>query len=433
MIVVEVGHEHQKYRIYKDLISYYSEYFRNALKEPWREAEDRVVELPDIEPQVFDIFVDWLYSQKVPEKNTHWVAPTENMKDNSTEHVQMAEILVIKTYVFADRFLVPTFRCAIYNHFAASLIKDCIPPYYEVIIFAFENLTEKSAMLDLLVGIHCAFWDESCDTESNGELELRKDLPTDFLLRVMIRSSKMKDKDKAKSLVECGCHNERPKAREGCESCRPEEKVEESKEEEAQADGQNQDDTTQANNGAAANASQVVNGDTNGVGADDETLDNDEAAADGTPTNNAAQVGDGPQPGGVEAGTEGTSSNTVNDGERANGAPQDSARAPANEPVQPSDVPEGGTIQVDGEQAADNPDQANDSTQNRDGSGTAQISNVTTEIATIATHINAVPQDEAVVEGNEAGPSNHEAVIPPGSQPNYETRTNVASTPAAVA
>jgi len=63
MITIDVGPDHQKYRIYKELISYYSEYFRNALKKPWKEADDRIVELPDIEPQVFDVFVDWYECQ----------------------------------------------------------------------------------------------------------------------------------------------------------------------------------------------------------------------------------------------------------------------------------------------------------------------------------------------------------------------------------
>jgi hypothetical protein len=319
MIVVDVGPDHQKYRIYTELISYYSEYFRNALKKPWKEADDRVVELPDIEPQVFDVFVNWLYSQKVPEKNRHWIERTDETKHNKNcpSHCEQVEMLILKTYVFADRFLIPKFRCAIYNYLAASLTKDAIPPYYEVIIFAFGNLTEKSPMLDLLVGLHCAFWDENCDTESNGELELRKELPVDFFLRVMIQSSKMKDKELVKSLVECGCHNKQPTEREGCESCRPEEKVEE---EETPADSEIQGaDATQNNNGATADVAQATEETVavEGGQAGNETATSGTSSGDGTQVGNSAQGYEAVQSNETEGAAEGTS---ANDGEQAPGA-----------------------------------------------------------------------------------------------------------------
>lgn len=231
--------------------------------------------------------------------------------------MQQVEILIVKTYVFADRFLTPKLRCAIYNHLAASLIKDAIPPYYEVIIFAFENLTEKSPMLDLLVGVHCAFWDENCDTESNGELDLRKELPVDFFLRVMIQSSKMKDKEKAKNLVECGCHKAEPTEREGCESCRSEDKVEEAASGEAQAGV-----TAQANDGAAADTNQD-SGEADEIEPADGDQEGDEAVADVTASGDGvlvadeAQSSDAVQPVEVEVAAGGT---IANDEERGNGA-----------------------------------------------------------------------------------------------------------------
>lgn len=337
MIVVEVGPNRQRYRVYKELISFYSEYFRNALKEPWKEAEDRLIELPDIEPQVFDIFVDWLYTQKVPEKNRFWVAPTETLKANSTEHVQLAEILVMKTYVFADRFLVPKLRCAIYNYFAASLTKDSIPPYYEAIIYAFNNLTEKSAMLDLLVGLHCAFWDESCDTESNGEVDMRKDLPIDFLLRVMIQSSKMKDKERAKSMVECGCHKEKAKNREGCDSCRPEEKVEEEAATEAEGSGAQNGNNAQAGGGDEADAGQ----NDEEAGADGDGEEEEDEAGDGPSADEGAQASNSAQ----HAEGEG-SEPSANDAQPSTSAPQPGPEMETAGQPQESSPPETDTNQA---------------------------------------------------------------------------------------
>jgi hypothetical protein len=352
MIVVSVSQTHQKYRIYKDLIAYYSEYFCNALKKPWKEAEDRLIELPDIDPQVFDIFVDWLYTQKVPEKNRHWIKPTDDMKSNSTRHVQLVENLIVRTYVFADRFLAPKFRCAIYNHFAASLVKDAIPPYYEVIIFAFENLSEKSAMLDLLVRVHCAFWDESCDTETNGELELRKELPVDFFLRAMVVSSRMKDKEKARSLVECGCHREKATDREGCASCRPEEEKIEEEEEEGNTEGVDQ---------AGADAT---------AGADEDGAEADEA--DENEDGNGAAVGTTASSGGAQAADATTSSGgtQVPGATASTGAAQSASGAQSDDTAQPVTAPQNAEETT-----------ANDGTQTNDTTAPAVIAGGTAETA----------------------------------------------------
>ncbi|KAF2690839.1 hypothetical protein K458DRAFT_426270 [Lentithecium fluviatile CBS 122367] len=461
MIVVSVGPTQQKYRIYKDLISFYSEYFRNALKEPWKEAEDRVIELPDIEPQVFDVFVDWLYSQKVPEKNKQWVEPTDKIKSNSTEHVQLAEQLVMKTYVFADRFM------------------DCIPPYYEVIIYAFDNLTEKSAMLDLLVGLHCAFWDESCDTESNGELELRKELPVEFLLRVMIRSSKMKDKEKAKSLVECGCHREKAKDREGCESCRPEEKVEENKEdEEAPADGEAQnDEAAQANDGEEDDAEVEAEpeADAEGDEADDGAQEDDEATTDGNATGGDLQEGNGAPANSAEGSGEGTSGN---DGGLTGGAPQASSETPAsgmpevsgappadgtsqvdgepqsndagqtatgertNEPVQAGTSSDGGDTRPKGEgpskdkaqtstteQATSNASGVQAARAGGDSATAPQPNDVPVEAATTTTQTEAVPQGETTVTTDGSSSSNDAAAAAENSRLNDESRESATNAP----
>jgi hypothetical protein len=45
---------------------YYSEHFRKALSGPWKEAEELAIYLNDVEPAVFSMFVEWLYTQRLP-------------------------------------------------------------------------------------------------------------------------------------------------------------------------------------------------------------------------------------------------------------------------------------------------------------------------------------------------------------------------------
>ena len=49
-MILEIGPKHIKYCIHKALLVHHSEYFRNALKGPWKEAEEGVIRLEDVEP-----------------------------------------------------------------------------------------------------------------------------------------------------------------------------------------------------------------------------------------------------------------------------------------------------------------------------------------------------------------------------------------------
>jgi hypothetical protein len=64
IVTIEVGPDHRKHYIYKALLTHYSEYFRKALKEPSKEADrDGITVLDDVEPGVFNFFVQWLYTR----------------------------------------------------------------------------------------------------------------------------------------------------------------------------------------------------------------------------------------------------------------------------------------------------------------------------------------------------------------------------------
>jgi hypothetical protein len=65
VVAIAIGPEKKLYHIHKDLFCHHSEYFRTAYNGRWKEAEDGVV-LEDVEVEIFNIFVHWLYAQKLP-------------------------------------------------------------------------------------------------------------------------------------------------------------------------------------------------------------------------------------------------------------------------------------------------------------------------------------------------------------------------------
>lgn len=94
----------------------YSDYFRGALGGQWTESADGI-KLEDVEPAIFNVFVNWIYSQELPSSDVDWVITSE-AADASTEYdhdfiLRTGDMLRIKTYVFADCFLVPKLQLAL--------------------------------------------------------------------------------------------------------------------------------------------------------------------------------------------------------------------------------------------------------------------------------------------------------------------------------
>ncbi|OJD30028.1 kelch-like protein 8 [Diplodia corticola] len=60
VIQVVVSHEKKPFSVHKELIFAYSDFFKYACREPWKESGG-VVELHDTESGLFDIYLRWLY------------------------------------------------------------------------------------------------------------------------------------------------------------------------------------------------------------------------------------------------------------------------------------------------------------------------------------------------------------------------------------
>ncbi|KAG9202235.1 hypothetical protein G6514_004673 [Epicoccum nigrum] len=55
----------QNFTMHQDLISTRSEFFAKALRGDWKEAQERTVVLPDDEPEVFRLYLQFLYTGQV--------------------------------------------------------------------------------------------------------------------------------------------------------------------------------------------------------------------------------------------------------------------------------------------------------------------------------------------------------------------------------
>ncbi|KAF2656850.1 hypothetical protein K491DRAFT_715066 [Lophiostoma macrostomum CBS 122681] len=198
-VTIEVGPDRRKYLVHKDLLTHHSEYFRRALKEPWKESDrNGVTVLDDVEPGVFNHFVEWLYlreTEKAFETRGELDEGSSTLRNGRQDYGG----LVIKLYIFADRFGISQLQNFANNFLAYHLISDGHPQWYETITHAFENIPSTRKLLRILVDVHCACWTDDHDALED-ERALREMLPRDFLLRISLRYKEMLDGTASKEL-----------------------------------------------------------------------------------------------------------------------------------------------------------------------------------------------------------------------------------------
>ena len=201
MVNIEINHA--TYRVHEALLVHHSDYFRKALQQYWKEGEERKVVMNDLEPEAFDVFIDWLYTQKLPQKLEDWL-PRDTDEDACSYDCRL-DLLHLQVYVIADRLGTPELLHAINNAIVDEGITGV--PYYKSIIYAFDNIPSGRWILKWLVDSYCANSEEADDAAFQGGDTLHSQLPHDFLLQAMRRyRQKCEDREWDEDLVACDYH-----------------------------------------------------------------------------------------------------------------------------------------------------------------------------------------------------------------------------------
>ncbi|KAK5127595.1 hypothetical protein LTR85_006935 [Meristemomyces frigidus] len=80
MVTVKIGPALTEYTIPRALICGHSAYFDGAFSERFKEGQEKVLALPDVAQGPFEVFVDWLYTQRV-----YWDGRDREMYPKPTE------------------------------------------------------------------------------------------------------------------------------------------------------------------------------------------------------------------------------------------------------------------------------------------------------------------------------------------------------------
>ena len=215
-VLVKVGPPQTKYTVQKAFLSHYSEYFRNAVNGSRKEVEEGTVVLNDVETGMFNLFVDWIYAQKLPEYPTDWLVAAD-CSCKPEKAVMHTNLLKIKLYFFATRFLVPRLRKLLNRAIVSNVRDGSCSPSIRTIIYAFGNLHATDPVLDYLVDARCT--SDGTLHDSAEEKEMYGQLPHAFLVRYMERSTEIRVRGiKLKDLHICDYHDhESEEKRERCQ------------------------------------------------------------------------------------------------------------------------------------------------------------------------------------------------------------------------
>ncbi|KAI4652439.1 hypothetical protein J4E93_002641 [Alternaria ventricosa] len=177
-VVIEVSPEKIKYHVQRLFLTHYSDYFTKALSGSWRESEDGVVRLVDIEPGVFNLFLEWLYTQALPAPEIVY-ANGFPINDNDWH---------IKLYVFADRFAVSALRTTMNRRIVmgSQIIRSAAWRIHQI-IYAFDNLPSADPLLDYLADRYYMDGPSADDTVEASSMANK--LPKEFLVRFFKRVS----------------------------------------------------------------------------------------------------------------------------------------------------------------------------------------------------------------------------------------------------
>ena len=152
VVKVIVGSEQQIFTVHKALICTASPFFQTALASGFIEGAEQKVQLPEEDPQLFQLAYDWLYSGRVADGVTTYL---------KKEDVCSGDKFWWEVYKMGDRLMIDRLRVlALANIQAFFTTKKPLVPSTEFIADLYEN-GQQSSLEEWMLGyvmhwVHCS-------------------------------------------------------------------------------------------------------------------------------------------------------------------------------------------------------------------------------------------------------------------------------------
>lgn len=179
------------YYVHEEALCAASPFFKSALSHDWKEAEQRCVHLKEEEPEVFDLYLQWVYRAALP--LPEYVADEQLLENNSQipKRDDQLQVLFIRSYVLGDRLQDDDFMDAVTDAIIDLCIRNVarrnlwhfFPP--KGIRFIYENSLDSCKLRRFIVDLHVYH----VKTLKRSELKLANEdeLPKAFLYDIAKR------------------------------------------------------------------------------------------------------------------------------------------------------------------------------------------------------------------------------------------------------
>ena len=167
-----------------DLLTHHSPFFRATLTGSFKEADEKLVTLPDTASNTFELFVHWLYYQRLPVETDS--SELFALYDDAEDDEVLYESLV-SLYIFCDKYDVPGLKRECLDTLFSEITDHHCLPQFNIVQRTFSNLeTDQDPLCRFLVEYYCYYSDESL-----WALKDVQDLPWTFKAKVMAHYANM--------------------------------------------------------------------------------------------------------------------------------------------------------------------------------------------------------------------------------------------------
>ena len=169
-----VGSSKVKFSVHKEMLCGVSSFFRSAFTGSFREGRQQVMELPEDDPNIFELLVQWLYTDKYDLQQSD--GPGDSF--NYSEGIQL--------YCLAEKYDLSALKHKIYRAFYRETNETKMPPACSDTSYLYENTSAGSPLRQL----YAEWWMSHVNLESFEKADIQKwlsgqpDLTHDLFLRL---------------------------------------------------------------------------------------------------------------------------------------------------------------------------------------------------------------------------------------------------------
>jgi len=135
--VVVVGKEKKEIPVITSIATRSSKFFQAAMNHGWKEAHEKRVPLPETRVDIFEGYVQWLYTGHI----------------TFTENDTPGYLLLIRFYILGDYLDDVNFHHAVLDHVVAFYLDSSRVPGREIVKFVWDNTTSDSLLRQLILDL----------------------------------------------------------------------------------------------------------------------------------------------------------------------------------------------------------------------------------------------------------------------------------------